>query len=186
MSQIPTAMPCPTPEDLAAMFPGRPFIIPTATNPITAVVYSIPFESIRRYSDLISECIGEVASIVGNLGFKPTQGVVISIAVPIVIKRLLPLVASCIEGLDIMAPRLPHWVVPQLVQAWIEESFGDEKKVRPWVTLVEQVVLRTTGQTIGIWDTLLQFFTSRATPAPKSEGGASAPSGSTLPDPLTS
>lgn len=37
---------------------------------------------------------------------------------------------------------LPQWFVPEIVEAWIEESFGSEKKRAPWATFLSGMLRR--------------------------------------------
>lgn len=85
---------------------------------------------------------------------------------------------------------LPQWLVPEIVQAWIEESFGSEKKRAPWATFLNGILRRfektTTGttadkdgeesSTLGM---LSKVFSPQDTPAPTSSTPSSpaAPTG---------
>lgn len=66
--------------------------------------------------------------------------------VPFALKHALDIVGECTvlpKGADF--DHLPHYFLAPIVKAWIEESFGEEKKWRPWLALVEEAATRLNG-----------------------------------------
>mgnify|MGYP001341645888 CR=1 FL=1 len=167
-------------NDLSEMFPGREVKIETAKGPITVTVQAIALSDVRKYADLISQCVGEIAAIAAKIEGAVSRATYATIAVPVVTKHLLDLVASCVSGIDITDRRVPHYVLPPIVAAWIEECFGDEKKVRPWFDLIRSATAKMGADPAGLdgaWDTVSRFFSPAVTPAPTSSPTDSPSSG---------
>lgn len=104
--------------------------------------------------------------------------------IPFVMTNCLDLVRECVVFPEGVAgwDDLAHWHVPPIVEAWIEVNFGDEGKVKPWLTMVERVVSMISGQKMSISEifsksSLRQGTTSTPSttasdPAGPIEGGA--------------
>lgn len=167
-------------NDISEMFPGRKIDIETAKGPITVTVQAIALADVREHADLISECVGEVMSIASKISGTVSAATYVTIAVPVVIKRMLGLMATCVSGIDITDRRIPHYVLPPIAKAWIEENFGDEKKVRPWFDLLRAAMVKMGADPKdldGGWATVSRFFSPPATPAPTSSVTDSPSSG---------
>lgn len=147
------------PKDaLKPLFPGRtvPLEVEIDGKAVTlhAVVYPLGFKHLRRFS---KDVTGAIMAMVGtrvpdNLKNDPVAAAAFSNRImmqliPYAIDNLLDLVKECVtfetKGFEI--DELPHWHVATLVEAWIIESFGEEKKWRPWIAAVENVYAQVTG-----------------------------------------
>ena len=94
----------------------------------------------------------------------------------VVIDELLDLLAECVKGIDIKSTECPIWVLPEVALAWLMETFGDEKKARPWINMVEQNIKKTTGTDMGLWELLSKRSSAQATPSTSSSTTSSSPS----------
>lgn len=45
---------------------------------------------------------------------------------------------------------LPHYEMVEVLQHWVEESFGSMGKLRPWIQLIESLVSKTTGEKMDL------------------------------------
>ena len=68
----------------------------------------------------------------------------------------MDVINDSVDGIDLQDPRCPVWVFPTVAKEWFDESFGDEGKVKPWVTLIDQVVERFTGTNPNLWGSLTE------------------------------
>lgn len=73
---------------------------------------------------------------------------------PMIVGDMMKVINECVEGVDLEGDDLPHWYLPPIVDAWVEESFGDAGKVKPWVDMLEATIRRVTRQELGLWETL--------------------------------
>lgn len=101
---------------------------------------------------------------------------------PFIIENLFDLVLECCtfsEGVTI--ENLPHWDTPAIVDAWIDESFGEPKKWKPWMTLIDSTVSRVTGETFSLLETLSQLSsepdTEEKTSSKSNNEGSATPAG---------
>jgi hypothetical protein len=174
---------------LASLNPGREVTLKFPNGEHTVKVYPLGVWHLKQYGDTIAKCCADIATKVGPLqgGLLPeiqqtqvgelpviertTGGIstnVITAAAPIVIEHLLPIIAECVEGLDLKDRRVPVWALPPIAEAWIVESFGDKEKIRPWIGLVETVLSRLTGQPVNLWDALSESLPDTVTLPAKS------------------
>lgn len=95
---------------------------------------------------------------------KKQQEAAVTILAPYVSTTLLDLVEDCVmvpvNGKDVRlsvalknekyAHTLPHWIMPSLVTAWVEKSFGTEAKWRPWIAATEEALSRMVGKKVSL------------------------------------
>jgi len=67
----------------------------------------------------------------------------LTVAIPLCCTDLLHVVNECVDGVDLNDDRIPHWCMPKIIEAWIDESFGSPEKVRPWMEAVDRILART-------------------------------------------
>lgn len=159
---------------LRILFPGRKVVLPTLgpTDPnIEVTVYPLGVRHVQMFGGMVENAIERVIGAIGHdkieklLDRDKRDGTAISGAdimgampslVPIVCTDLAAIVNECVPELDIYDPAFPHFWLPPLAEAWIEESFmGNSLKVRPWVDLIDKTLAKVTGKdTIGLWDSL--------------------------------
>lgn len=145
---------------LRALFPGRKVdVLDDDGNVLTeATVYPLG----ARHIETASRDVAAVGMLIlealkvkvddANGHVRVDQGAIspekiISAAVPALLKNGFSLLRECIKidiGSDdeIALDDLPHWCLPPLVEAFVEESFGSKKKWEPWKRLIENMVRR--------------------------------------------
>lgn len=79
-------------------------------------------------------------------------------ALPYILENLMELVDACceahVDGHTVAVSSLPHWDVPPVIEAWLVESFGSEKKWKPWVATIESLAQRVTGKSLGLLEAI--------------------------------
>lgn len=83
-------------------------------------------------------------------------------AIPIIAEDLLDLVKdTTVLGLldqdddfhvdeDASFDDLEHWNLPPLIEEWLDLSFGEDRKRKPWLQAVEKAIHRLTGEKMSI------------------------------------
>ena len=140
-------------DELAEMFPGKTIEIKGNNRTVRVTIYPMAVMHFRRFKDSVTKAMEK-------LGKAPADGnweaMILPLVVQIASEDLLDIVSECVEGIDLKSPRCPSWVYPTVVTEWILESFGSEDKIRPWVTLLEQLAQSVGGQKVNLWQTLTQ------------------------------
>jgi len=164
-------------DSLKPLFPGRNVELDVNGTKVLVTVYPLGFRHLRRFS---KDVTGAVMAIVGtkvpeNLKSDPAAAAAFSQRVmmqlvPYAIDNLLDLVAECVtfETPDVVIDDLPHYCVAPIIEAWLLESFGEEKKWRPWLATVENVYAQVTGKQKKITEIFSSASSSPATAAPTS------------------
>lgn len=172
-------------DQLEMLFPGRRLEI---GNGVVAHVYPPGIKHITRFS---RDLVGAALSIVGMLGSskldakaKGTQ--IVTQLLPFVTTNLLELVADCtrlehpsMEDGKLKLEHVPHHLVPPVISAWIEISFGTGELVRPWKAVIDDVMTRATGKPFSISETLSQLSSQPGTDGKTSSTTASQDSRTT-------
>ena len=178
------------PDKLAVemLFPGRSISV-DASRGITAIVYPPGIVHIRQFSrDIVSGVMAIVGSMTTNKGAAQAEKTKALLAqlVPFVLTNLIDLVGECTRLECKAAPNLkladlPHYLVPPIVQAWVEESFIGENKLLPWKAAIEALIEKATGKPTSISEMVSNFSSPPATPAKTSSStgspGAHTPDG---------
>lgn len=116
-------------------------------------VYPIGAKHIRQYSRNV---MGIIRILWEQNQEDPQQfataALMSSDLIPIVIEHALDIINDCVqfEGEGIDLDSLPHWVVPQIVEIWIDESFGSETKLRPWVEAIEKALKKVMKREVSL------------------------------------
>ena len=164
----------------STMFPGTEVTLPTpdGVEDLIVTVYPMGIRHLKQFIHNIEEVIPRIASQVdmGQL-FKAKKRKVLDmgegnapvideqpdimtmllpIAVPILCTDLLDLLNECTIGLDLNEQYAPHWWMPMIAEVFVEESFGTEAKLRPWVEAVDNVIGRLLGESPGISEMLFK------------------------------
>lgn len=151
-----------TRSENAALFPGRDVFLngSEGTQPIKVTVRPLKLKHLRQFREEIGKTFRELEALGINIteiaalpkeAVQPKISAVLPIAVPVIIEHMIPLMQTCIEGA--VLDELEHFFFPQLLVAWIEESFGGERS-RPWIAAVENLLRSLTGKEIDLWSTL--------------------------------
>lgn len=162
-------------DSLAPLFPGKSVDLTVGDITVTAVVYPLGFKHLRRFS---REVTGALLAIVGTSVPKDLDkdkqaafgGRVMMQLIPYAIDNLLDLVKECVvfKEKGVTIDDMPHWHVATLVELWAIESFGEEKKWRPWLAAVENVHAQVTGKKKTISEIFSSSSSSPAIVAPTS------------------
>jgi len=126
---------------LEILLPGKQL---TLESGVVLTVYPVGYKHLKKFTSQIAK----LAQIAATLPMKKGSSIgdmakTISVAmIPELLKEGLDLVAECIriDSPGIALDNLPHWEVARVVEAWIEESFGEERKWRPWVEAFKKAV----------------------------------------------
>jgi hypothetical protein len=153
------------------LFPGTE--VPFGEGRARATVYPFGLRHAQRFSREVASLLEVVleATPAGRTDAETALAVLRS-AAPILVGNCLDLIADCvvIEPKTVIVHELPHFVQAQLFGAWLEESFGNEDKIRPWREAVRGVLQRLAGGN-GTLGTIFSSFWQRVTAAPTSSIG---------------
>lgn len=164
-------------DTLELLYPGKVVELETARGKIAVKVYPLGFKHLRKFSKNITGALlallgGDVGKGVSDPVARAALGQrLMGQVIPYVIDNLLDLLEECVvfqDGLDITMDELPHWEVAKLIEVWLTESFGEEKKWRPWVAAVENLYATATGSRKSISEIFSKASSSPATVAPTS------------------
>ena len=146
-------------DELAELFPGKTIEIKGNGRTIRVTVYPMAIKHFRTFKDSVTKAMDKI-------GKAPAGGDWSSVIMPMIVQiaadDLLDIVNECVDGIDLKHERCPNWVYPIVVKEWVIESFGSEDKIRPWVSLLEELAERVGGQKVNIWQTLTQRSSSAA------------------------
>lgn len=132
--------------------PGTQVLIGEGGEAVVATVHPMGRAHMAQFAGNIAGVLRHVMSMKVDPNDKDMQAAVVMQLLPIVLADLMDLVGACTtfdhEGLTI--DDLPHYMLPELAETWIVESFGEERKWRPWVTVVERLTKRFTGKELNL------------------------------------
>lgn len=144
----------------------------------TASVYPMGFRHIQRFGTALTGMLGAIgagpaAKANGKLGDAITAAVV-----PYAMANLMDLVAECTkvvgpDGKPVKIEDLPHWMLPRILEAWVEINLGERDKWLPWIAAVDRVASRLTGKPPADLKTLFSSSSQPGTTAATSSTGAS-------------
>jgi len=166
--------------ELEILFPGRTVEIEgEADRSIKVRIKPMPIRHFREFKKAIHSAVERLSAA----GLMDEEGIswskdFIPILIDLATDELLDMVNECCEGINLLSDRCPNWVFPVLAKEWIFESFGSEKKIRPWVQLIEDTLEKATGSKPEIWEALSRISseadgeleTSEASPLGSSSG----------------
>lgn len=138
-------------DELAELFPGKTIEIRGNNRTIRVTVYPMAVKHFRTFKDAVTKAMDKIGKAPASGGW---ESVLLPMLVQIAAEDLLDIVNECVDGIDLKHDRCPNWVYPLVVKEWVIESFGSEDKIRPWVSLLEELAERVGGQKVEIWQTL--------------------------------
>jgi hypothetical protein len=114
---------------------------------VTVTVVPLGFAHLRKFSDKLVGLFSVIKGmeVPADAESKARQAeILISQAMPIILNEGFDIFEACvkIEGTDTPLQDFPHNIIPDLVEAWVIMSFGDEGKWKPWVTMVKSMMSR--------------------------------------------
>lgn len=149
---------------LRILFPGRDVQVLDGRASVT--VYPLALRHARKFSRELIAVIAAVSELPAKdlskiAGDKSAAAEIMAVLGPTLLSSLIDLVEECTRfrpseelaaellaaGADAAAVKigdLPHYDLPPIVEAWLEESFLGGKWM-PWVRAVEDLVQRATG-----------------------------------------
>jgi hypothetical protein len=148
--------PDPMDTELEILFPGRTIEIEGESDRTMKVrIKPMPIRHFRDFKKAIHSAIDRLSSS----GMLDEEGIswskdFIPVVIDLATDELLDMVNECCEGINLLADNCPNWVFPLVAKEWIFESFGSEKKIRPWVQLIEETLEKATGQKPQLWEAL--------------------------------
>ena len=160
-------------EALAVMFPGEVLELDLGNGLVGRVrVLPLGFRHLRTFASQITSAL----SVVGNMqlpaGDDPAKmgKAIMMTAAPLLMGDLFVLLKECVvveSPPNMSLDDLPHWLVPDIVSAWIEMSFGDEKKWRPWIAAIDKAMTALTREPFSILETVRSAVSAPDTPGTK-------------------
>ena len=164
-------------KDLRVLFPGTVVDLPEG---FSVTVYPLAFKQIKEFADKVASGIAMLTATSvpkASAGATPKQktqvekvqnDMLIQTLLPWVLSNAVDLVEKCVvfpKDIDIKLQDLPHYRLPPIIEAWVEESFIGEDKLRPWMAVVEHLTEKVTGKKIVVSEILSKAVSSRATAA---------------------
>lgn len=138
----------------AVLLPGRTIEILDGNSKV--IVYPMGVVQIKKFSDSIKQFVDAAAEIKVQHALAGQINIAIFAAVaPLVIEHLSDLVFDCCSfqvGAEI--DKIPHWEIPCIVEAWIDENFDEPKKWMPWVKMIDKAVSKATKEEFSLLETL--------------------------------
>ncbi len=160
---------------LAVMFPCAGLVLDLdehGNHQVEIDVLPLGFRHLRTFSDKITTALGIVGSMSLPAGQSPEQlgKAIMMRAAPLLMGDLFELLRECVvitKPVTVKLDDLPHWLVPKIVTTWLELSFGDPKKWRPWIGAIDQAMTSLTRQPFSILATVQQAVSRPDTPGEK-------------------
>lgn len=151
-------------EDLKALFPGGTPVDLEEHGWVS--VFPLGVSHIKKFTGIVSIGLQMIPTEMVDEQKKEQLGARIAAQlIPFMLTEGLELIAECVKfedqgkGLE----QLPHYCLPVIIDTWFEESFGEEKKYRPWLHLTEKLVKRFTGKEITISEIVSKYFSESDT-----------------------
>ncbi len=159
------------------IFPGRTIELEEGGVAVVVHVYPPGLVHLEQFSTRVASILGVLA----NTDLRGLQGGASKVVVGNLLERLGPLILSDLTGLvreccvveveghpEATLDDLPHWHLAAVVEAWVEESFLEERKWRPWLEALERLISKATGQPFSISEMLSSSSSLPATRMPTS------------------
>ena len=170
----------PAPDALSGLenhFPGREVELDVGGGrTLTVRVLPVGIRQVRQFSrSLVTAARAVLGTEVGEEIMKVSDGdkakLIGGLMLEASLGDLFDLFEQCVTP-DVGA--LPHWLLPPVLEAWIEENFLGEGRLRPWAEALDTAVKRATGEDLRMSERLSEFLSGTGgTPTPSSteEGG---------------
>ncbi len=160
---------------LATLFPGTTLTLDlddAGLHQVEVEVLPLGFRHLRVFSDKITTALGVVGSMSLPVGQSTEQlgKAIMMRAAPLLMADLFDLLKECVvitKPATVKLDDLPHWLVPPIVSTWLELSFGDPKKWRPWIEVIDQAMASVTRKPFSILQTVQQAVSRPDTPGTK-------------------
>ena len=137
-----------TEEDI--LIPGREFAIEGTKGSI--IVSPVGIVQLKKFSGTMAQLMGVISA--EEVGKDAAKGTIVAVLMPHILSTSIDLFEDCIICKGITLEQVPHWEVPPMLEYWIIESFGEPKKWKPWIAMVETLVERLTGEKTNLSEEL--------------------------------
>lgn len=135
-------------DELAVLFPGREVFV----GGLMVRVGPMLVRHMRQFAEPIERAIDKlVADGVNFAALGESWPQLIRHLTPLLLNDLFALLNHCT---DVELDDVPHWVLPEVAGAWIEENFGTEQKLRPWFEVVSRILAKLGNEKIDLWATV--------------------------------
>lgn len=147
-------------DELKVLFPGRK--MPLGDTGLVVTVVPLGFRHLRRFTRTISGAVMHMMSLKIKVDEKADEkqiaeakkAAIMAQLIPYILENAFELFAECVVMPNGVAlDDVPHWEIAPLLEAWITESFGEERKWLPWKEAVERIVTQVTGKKFSFSET---------------------------------
>lgn len=154
-----------TEEQKTPLFPGTTVRLSLCE----ATVYPVSFKMMKRFGQGIMLALRSIGNMKLSQGASPAQiqDAISKFLGPVILEHLLDLVAACttFQDKEVVVDDLPHWDVAPLIEAFVNESFMGEHKIRPWIQAIKNLIKRSEELSLS---TILEAEFSSTTKIPSS------------------
>ncbi len=135
--------------ELAVLFPAREVKIGEGKSAVAIAVRPMLVKHVRRFAEPIGAAIEKL--VADGVDFNK-----LAESWPLLLKHLAPLLLNDLfdllnECVDVELGEVPHWVLPDVAGAWIEENFGSEDRLRPWFAVVSELLEKLGDEKVDLW-----------------------------------
>ncbi len=122
---------------LEGLWPGKEVNIPGTD--VTIIVEPLGVRHVKQFSAAISKVMPTIVGILGDEASDEKQWVskITTTLLPFMFGDLIDMLNDCC---DVDITTLPHEALAPVAESWIEQSFGDEGKLKPWKDLFLKVM----------------------------------------------
>lgn len=139
-----------TEQVMHTLYPGRVVELDAGA---TVKVYPLGFVHMRRFTNQISAALAVMArNTPKDMATDPARRSelgkqLMAQLAPYLLNNLMELVEECceVDPKEIGFEELAHWDIAKVVEAWVMENFGEEKKWKPWVEALDRLMVNFTG-----------------------------------------
>ena len=113
-------------------------------------VYPVRFKHIRKFSTQIVAALGAIGGTTAKKGASAAEiaQIIKQTLSPLLLTSLMDLLEECCNFLDQQTKidDLAHWDIAPVVEAFIEQNFLGEDKIRPWIQAIQN--LKSTAESL--------------------------------------
>tara|TARA_R110002096_G_scaffold97208_2_gene216568 strand:- start:6369 stop:6902 length:534 start_codon:yes stop_codon:yes gene_type:complete len=142
------------------LFPGKEFKVEGTNGSI--IVVPVGIRQLKKFSGTMAQLMGVISS--ESVDANSSKGAIVAVLMPHILSTSIDIFEDCIVCKGTTLDSVPHWQVPPMIEYWIIESFGESKKWKPWVAMVETMVERLTGEKTDLLGELSKLSSGPVTP----------------------
>lgn len=144
-------------EDIAVLFPGKEVLLSEGRS---VRVFPVTMPHVRKFYKGLFEAFAtlfrtpQAQRVLQEKSTESMSALLPHIA-PIIVNDLYDLMKECCRP---SPDTLPHWDIPLVAQAFVEENFLPlELKLKPWMKPMDDLVSKLTGEPFSIWATIFKL-----------------------------